>query len=128
MTSFAFLPRIWRWNYFLNPRCCDVCCTLTGRIAFAFEHVLRAFLAPFEGILAPIVAEVLFDKGPLWPLAVFGPCMILTGICAGERVRVIGVFWYCMHARSTSFTSSAQAPCANSHVDGALETLNSVFF
>eukprot|EP00904_Undaria_pinnatifida_P002351 jgi/Undpi1/12116/HiC_scaffold_48.g14089.m1 len=32
------------------------------------------------GILAPVLAEILYDKGPVWPLAVFGPSMIVVAI------------------------------------------------
>lgn len=37
------------------------------------------------GILAPILAEVMYDKGgPVVPLLVFGPLMIIAAIAAGE--------------------------------------------
>lgn len=35
------------------------------------------------GMLAPVLAEVLYDKGPVWPLAVFCPIMLLVAIFAG---------------------------------------------
>lgn len=35
-------------------------------------------------MLAPVLAEVLYDKGPVWPLAVFCPIMLLVAIFAGE--------------------------------------------
>ncbi|CAN0128374.1 unnamed protein product [Ectocarpus sp. 8 AP-2014] len=36
------------------------------------------------GLLAPVLAEVLYDGwGPVAPLLVFGPIMIITGIAAG---------------------------------------------
>lgn len=42
---------------------------------------------PSSGLLAPILAEVLYDGGgPAAPLLVFGPLMIITGVAAGESV------------------------------------------
>ena len=35
-------------------------------------------------MLAPILAEVLYDKGPVWPLALFCATMLLVAIFAGE--------------------------------------------
>ena len=50
---------------------------------------LHAFLMTFSvlchvsGMLTPILAEVLYDKSPTWPLAVFGPSMIVAAIFSG---------------------------------------------
>lgn len=42
----------------------------------------------FPGILAPVLAEVLYDRGgPAAPLLVLGPCMIVAAIAAGESRR-----------------------------------------
>lgn len=51
------------------------------------HNILCVFvlLPKSAGLAAPILAEVLFDKGgPVAPLLVFGPTMIITGIFAGE--------------------------------------------
>lgn len=34
-------------------------------------------------MMAPILAEVLYDKGPMWPLAAFGPFMALAAVSSG---------------------------------------------
>lgn len=45
------------------------------------------------GLVAPVLAEVLYDKGgPVAPLLVFGPTMIITGFFAGE-VSYSGIFY-----------------------------------
>lgn len=42
----------------------------------------------FPGIMAPVLAEVLYDRGgPAVPLLVLGPCMIVGAIAAGESRR-----------------------------------------
>ena len=44
---------------------------------------LGDILCRVSGIMAPILAEVLYDKGPTWPLAVFCPSMLLVAIFSG---------------------------------------------
>lgn len=44
---------------------------------------LDDFLCPVPGIVTPILAEVLYDEGPTWPLAVFGPSMVLAAVFSG---------------------------------------------
>ena len=48
-----------------------------------FSCALDAILRRVSGILAPVLAEILYDKGPVWPLAVFGPSMIVVAIFSG---------------------------------------------
>ena len=50
----------------------------------AAARPLDVFFGPVSGVLAPILAEVLYDMGPIWPLAVFGPAMALTAIFSGQ--------------------------------------------
>eukprot|EP00904_Undaria_pinnatifida_P013112 jgi/Undpi1/8931/HiC_scaffold_26.g11392.m1 len=40
-------------------------------------------LSRIGGLLAPILAEVLYEKGPVWPLAAFVPSMALVAIASG---------------------------------------------
>ena len=44
------------------------------------------FLSRASGLLAPVLAEVLYDKGPAWPLAAFVPSMILVAIASGKLI------------------------------------------
>ena len=46
--------------------------------------MLRAFARRISGLLAPILAEVLYEKGRVWPLAALGPFMILVAIASGK--------------------------------------------
>ena len=44
------------------------------------------FLCRVSGLLAPILAEVLYEKGPVWPLAAFVPSMALVAIASGKFI------------------------------------------
>ena len=45
---------------------------------------LASFLSLASGLLAPILSEVLYEKGPIWPLAAFGPSMVLVAVFSGQ--------------------------------------------
>ena len=41
-------------------------------------------LCRVSGLLAPVLAEVLYEKGPVWPLAALVPSMALVAIASGK--------------------------------------------
>ena len=45
---------------------------------------LASFLYLASGLLAPMLSEVLYEKGPIWPLAAFGPSMVLAAVFSGQ--------------------------------------------
>lgn len=52
-------------------------------VSLCFSLFLGPLPLRVSGMVAPVLAEVLYDKGPVWPLAVFCPTMLLVAIFAG---------------------------------------------
>ena len=59
-------------------------CRTLVRADLCYSLCLRRLWLRSSGMVAPVLAEVLYERGPVWPLAVFCLTMLLVAIFAGE--------------------------------------------